>query len=91
MIITDKLTIATDAPIPGWECWPDPADIQERTVWVCTPSDDYIRERAYFRFVTQSPPGASDFANWITAEEDFIWITAEEDFIVARGNGLPPL
>jgi hypothetical protein len=78
-----KDTITTNAPIPGWDCtWVGEGEGSVPGHYTCTPSDDYIRERAYFRFVTQSPPGATPFANWITAEEDFI---------VAGGNELPPL
>ncbi len=75
-----KMSITIDHPIEGWDC----AQIatEGEIMFQCSPSDDYIRERAYFRFVTQTPPGATPFANWITAEEDFI---------AARGNDLPPL
>lgn len=72
-----KDTIVSPNPIVGWDCTPDIDG-----GFVCSPSDGYIRERAYFRFVTQNPPGSDAFANWITAEADFI---------AARGNELPPL
>lgn len=76
-----KMTIATTGPIPGWDCNLEEVG-DEGPLWVCSPSDEYIRERAYFRFVTQTPPGASPFANWIIAEQDFI---------DAGGNDLPAL
>jgi hypothetical protein len=66
-----KNTIAVAAPIPGWDCTLETSG-DEGQVWICTPSDEWIRKRAYFRFVTQNPPGASPFAYWITAEADFI-------------------
>lgn len=75
-----KSTITTSAPIPGWDCTPFFSSSEQ--LFTCSPSDDYIRHRAYFRFVTQSPPGSDPFGNWITAEFDFI---------AARGNDLPPL
>ena len=78
-----KQTITNPIPIDGWDCVLDPDvlfDGQEG--FLCTPSDEYIRERAYFRFVTQSPPGSTPFA---------YWITAESDFIAAKGNDLPAL
>lgn len=71
-----KQTIVTDAPITGWDC------TEEDGLFVCTPSDDYIRHRAYFRWVTSSPADSTPFA---------YWITAEADFIAARGNDLSPL
>lgn len=72
-----KQTIIATEPITGWDCTEG-----DEGLFVCTPSDDYIRHRAYFRFVTQSPPGSTPFA---------YWITAESDFIAARGNDLTPL
>lgn len=74
-----KDTILSAEPIIGWDCTREPLNDGP---WVCSPSDEYIRERAYFRFVTQNPPGSDAFANWITAEADFI---------AARGNDLTPL
>ena len=72
-----KMTILSVVEIAGWDCTPDVAGL-----FVCSPSDEYIRERAYFRFVTQNPPGSDAFANWITAEADFI---------AAKGNDLTAL
>lgn len=73
-----KDTIISPARIIGWDCTPEP----EGGGFICSPSDEYIRDRAYFRYVTQNPPGSDAFANWITAEADFI---------AARGNVLPSL
>lgn len=76
-----KMSITFPTPIVGWDCTPITLP-GEKEMFQCSPSDEYIRERAFFRFVTETPPGATPFANWITAEEDFI---------EARGNDLPPL
>ena len=76
-----KPTILTNAPIVGWDCTPA-GTIEGEQTYVCTPSDEYIRVRAYFRYVTQTPPGSDAFANWITAENDFI---------AAGGNDIEPL
>lgn len=73
-----KAAILSPVVIAGWDCTPDGGLL----LFICSPSDEYIRERAYFRFVTQNPPGSDAFANWITAEADFI---------AARGNDLTPL
>lgn len=78
---TAKQTITTTAPIVGWDCVED-GTIEGQPRFICTPSDDYIRHRAFFRSVTQNPPGATPFA---------YWITAEADFLAAGGNDLPPL
>jgi hypothetical protein len=66
-----KMTILAPAPIVGWDCRMV-TDDEEGNMYQCSPSDEYIRDRAYYRFVTQTPPGATPFANWITAEMDFI-------------------
>lgn len=75
-----KMTTLAPAPIVGWDC--TPIMFEGEPMFECSPSDEYIRVRAYFRYVTQSPAGATPFANWITAEEDFI---------TADGDILPPL
>jgi hypothetical protein len=75
-----KMTTLAPATIVGWDC--TPITFEGEPMFECSPSDEYIRDRAYFRFVTQTPPGATPFANWITAEEDFIAV---------GGNNLPAL
>lgn len=76
-----KDIITTSAPIPGWDCT-ETTSTGGEILFTCSPSDDYIRHRAYLRLVTQSPAGSTPFA---------YWITAESDFIAARGNDLTPL
>lgn len=76
-----KMSITHPTPIVGWDCTPITLP-GEKEMFQCSPSDEYIRVRAYFRYVTQDPPGATDYANWITGEEDFI---------EAGGNNLPSL
>jgi hypothetical protein len=70
-----KQTIISPVEITGWDCAPTAGG----EAFICTPSDEYIRDRAYFRYVVQNPPGSDAYANWITAENDFI---------AARGNDL---
>jgi hypothetical protein len=77
-----KQTILTTAPIEGWFCMLEPTSNISEPIFKCTPSDEYIRVRAYFRSDTQSPPDSTPFA---------YWITAESDFIAAKGNDLTPL
>lgn len=78
-----KQTITNLIPIDGWDCVLGPDVLFDgQPGYICSPSDEYIRERAYFRFVTQSPPDSTPFA---------YWITAESDFIAAKGNDLTPL
>lgn len=73
-----KQTIFSPTPIIGWDCTPTASG----EAFICSPSDEYIRVRAYFRFVDQQPPGSDAFANWVTAENDFI---------AAQGNDLPAI
>lgn len=80
-----KETVATSDPVPGWD-FTLVSEGDEGRVFACTPPDDWIREAAYFRFVDQDTPGASPFANWITAEENFLIVWTQ----FGINNGVPP-